>query len=106
MAMAKKIPVEVPPSRGVRLAGLAVRSLFIGILIVVTARVASPQMERFHTLYESPGDLIRVVLGFAVCVWLLVHVFILPKDAAGYRTWFYLGFLILPLSILLAFVIW
>jgi cell division protein FtsW (lipid II flippase) len=47
-----------------------------------------------------------VVLGFAVCLWLVVHLFVLPKDAGGYRTWFYLGFAILPLSILCAFVIW
>jgi hypothetical protein len=63
-------------------------------------------MEHILTSYETPGDLIRVVLGFAVCLWLVVHLFVLPKDASGYRTWFYLGFAILPLSILCAFVIW
>ena len=104
--MARKTPLEAPPPPAVRVAGLAARTLFILTLIAVTARVASPQTEHFRSVYETPGDLIRVVLGFAVCVWLVVHMFILPKDAAGYRTWFYLGFLILPLSILCAFVIW
>jgi cell division protein FtsW (lipid II flippase) len=50
--------------------------------------------------------LIRVVLGVAVCIWLLVHLFIVPKDPGGYRTWLYLGIIILPLSILCTVVIW
>ena len=91
---------------GVWLGGLAVRTIFIAILIIVTARVASPQMEHIWTLWDTPDDLIRVALGLAVCVWLLAHIFILPKDAAGYRTWLYLGFAILPLSLLCAVVIW
>jgi TRAP-type C4-dicarboxylate transport system permease small subunit len=74
-------------SRSVWLGGLAVRTIFIAILIVVTARVANPQMEHIWSLWETPGDVVRVALGVAVCGWLLVHIFILPKDAAGYRTW-------------------
>jgi hypothetical protein len=99
-------PARIEISRTVRFAGLAVRTIFIGILIVVTAHVASPQIEHIWSLYETPGDLVRVALGFAVCVWLAVHLFILPKDAGGYRTWLYLGFAILPLSVLCAIVIW
>jgi hypothetical protein len=104
--MARNTPVEAPPPTVVRLTGLVMRTLFILVLVVVTARVSSPQVEHLRSLYETPDDLIRVVLGFAVCVWLIVNIFILPRDAAGYRTWFYLGFLILPLSILCAYVIW
>jgi hypothetical protein len=92
--------------RGVRVAGIVIRALFIGILIVVTARVASPQTERFWSAYETPGDLIRMALGFSVCLWLAVHVFILPKDAEAYRTWLYLGLAILPLALLCAVVVW
>lgn len=106
MNTAKKKPPDARPSTAVRLAGLAVRALFIGIWIVITARVASPQMEGFRTLYETPGDLIRVALGLTVCVWLAVQLFVLPKDAAAYRTWLYLGFALLPLSVLCAVVIW
>ena len=107
MATANKKPIlAAPPSKTLRLAGLAFRSIFICILIVITARVASPQIEHIGSLHETPGDLIRVVLGFAVGVWLVVHLFILPKDAGAYRTWFYLGFALLPLSILCAVVIW
>ena len=93
-------------SRSVWLGGLAVRTIFIAILIAITARVSSPQIEHVWSLWETPGDLVRVALGVAVCLWLLVHLFILPRDASGYRTWLYLGFILLPLSILCAFAIW
>jgi hypothetical protein len=93
-------------SRSVRLAGLAVRTVFIAILIVITARVSSPQLEHIWSLWETPSDLVRVAVGVAVCGWLLVHLFIVPKDADGYRTWLYLGSIILPLSILCAVVVW
>lgn len=93
-------------SRTVRLGGLAVRTIFIAILVVITARVASPQVEHIWSLWETPSDLIRVALGVAVCIWLLVHLFIVPKDPGGYRTWLYLGIIILPLSILCTVVIW
>jgi hypothetical protein len=97
---------NVLPSGWVRIAGIILRALFIGILIVVTARVASPQSERFWSAYETPGDLIRIALGFSVCLWLGVHVFILPKDAEAYRTWLYLGLAVLPLALICAIVIW
>jgi hypothetical protein len=103
---ANKNPVEIPPPPGMRWTGLVFRTIFICILVVITARVASPEVEHIWSVYETPGDLIRVVLGFAVCVWLVVHLFVLPKDAAGYRTWFYLGFALIPLSILLGVVTW
>jgi hypothetical protein len=90
----------------IRIGGFTVRALFIIVLTVVTARVASPQLERLGSLYETPSDLIRVGLGFAVCVWLIANVFILPKDAEAYRVWLYLGIVILPLSLLCAIVIW
>ena len=63
LAKANKKLVETPPPIGVRLAGLVMRSFFITILIVITARVASPQVEQLRTIYETPDDLIRVALG-------------------------------------------
>jgi hypothetical protein len=86
--------------------GVTVRALFIVMLAVVTARVASPQLEHLGSLYETPSDLIRVGLGFAVCVWLIANVFILPKDAEAYRIWLYLGVAVLPLSVLCAIIAW
>lgn len=101
-----KRPAGGGMSRTVWFGGLTVRTIFIAILIVITMRVASPQMEHIWAIYETPSDLVRVAIGFAVCVWLAVHLFIPPKDAGGYRTWLYLGVAILPLAALCAFVIW
>src|ERR1019366_6375519 len=95
-----------PPSSRVRIAGMMFRALFIIILFVVTARIASPQTESFWSAYKTPGDLIRMALGLSVCLWLAVHVFILPKDAEAFRTWLYLGLAILPLALLCAVVVW
>jgi hypothetical protein len=94
-----------PPAH-VWFGGVAVRTIFLIVLTVLTARVASPQIERLSSLNETPGDLIRVLMGLAVCSWFIVHLFILPKDAGAYRTWMYLGIAILPLSLLCAFVVW
>lgn len=82
------------------------RTLFIGILILITARVSSPQLEHVWSIYETPSDLVRVALGFVVCVWLAFHIFILPKDSGGYRTWTGLGFVLLPLAVLCAVYVW
>jgi hypothetical protein len=97
---------EVKLPAYVRIGGLVFRTLFLIILTVLTARVASPQIEHLSSLYETPGDLVRVILGFAVCVWFVANLFILPKDAGAYRTWLYLGLAILPLSLLCVFVGW
>jgi TRAP-type C4-dicarboxylate transport system permease small subunit len=90
----------------IKMAGLVVRSLFILLLAVLTVRVASPQMETLSTLLDTPGDLVRVALGLAVCIWCIVNLFVLPKDVGAYRTWLYLGAAVLPLSLLCAIVVW
>jgi hypothetical protein len=95
-----KLPVSV------WIGGMTVRVLFLVVLMVVTARVASPQIESIWSVFETPGDLIRVALGFAVCAWFVVNLFILPIEAEAYRTWLYLGIAVLPLSLLCAIVIW
>ena len=102
----RSVQKKDPPSRSVRIAGLVLRVLFIGILIAVTARVSSPQTEKIWSVYETPGDLIRMALGLSVCLWLAIHLFILPKDAEAFRTWLYLGLVVLPLAIICAVVIW
>ena len=70
-----------------RIAGIVLRSIFLCALLVVTVWVSLPQNESIWSIYETPGDLVRVALGFIVCVWILFHLFMLPKDAEGYRTW-------------------
>jgi hypothetical protein len=76
---------------GPRILAIILRTLFLGALVVVTVRLSSPQSETIWTAYETLGDLIRLALGFAVCLWIVIHLFMLPKGAEGYRTWVYLG---------------
>ena len=97
---------DAPPSAFVWYGGVLGRTLFLIILIVITAKVASPQIERLTTIYETPGDLVRVLMGVGVCGWFIVNLFILPKDAGAYRVWMYLGLLLLPLAVLCAYVVW
>src|ERR1700722_5806914 len=97
---------DLRPPNGGWLSGVTPRSLFLAILAVITARVAHPQIETLRSVFETPGDVIRVALGFAVCVWFVINLFILPKDPGAYRTWLYLGVAILPLSLLCAIVVW
>ena len=37
---------------------------------------------------------------------MVIHLFILPKTAEGYRTWVYLGVVVAPLALAVAIVIW
>src|SRR6516165_7419104 len=91
---------------GIKVGGVAARTLVIIALAVLTAKVASPQIEHLWTLQETPDDLIRVALGFALCVWCIINLFILPKDAEAYRQWIYLALILLPFALLCAFVVW
>jgi hypothetical protein len=75
-------------------------------MVAVTVRVSTPQSESIWSAYETPGDLIRLALGFAVCVWILMHLFMPPKDAEGYRTWLYLGLAAVPFALIIAMAIW
>ena len=99
-------PRSEVPAR-LRIAAILLYAIFIGILLAVTIRVSSPQSESIWSVYETPGDLIRLALGFGVCLWILFHLFMLPReDAEGYRTWIYLGVIVVPLALALAFAIW
>jgi len=90
----------------VKLAGMLIRAMFLIVLIAITARAASPQIENIWSISETPGDLIRVIVGFVACAWFTAHIFIPPRDPGAYETWLYLGPAILPLSVLCAVVVW
>jgi hypothetical protein len=107
--------VETPPNAtlpnydvpiGLRVAGIILRSIFVCALLVVTVRVSTPQSETIWTIFDSLGDLIRVILGFVAGVWIVAHLFMLPKDAEGYRTWVYLGLALVPLALACAIAVW
>ena len=89
-----------------RIAAIVLRSLFIAILAVLTWRVSRPQSETIWRVYQTPGDLVRLLLGLGACVWMLIHIFILPKDAAAYRAWLYLGLAVVPVGLLLVVATW
>ncbi len=80
--------------------------MFICLLLAVIVRVASPQNETVWSAYETPGDLVRLGLGLAAGAWIVVHLFMPPKDAAAYRTWVYLGLVLVPFAIICAIVVW
>jgi hypothetical protein len=71
------LPREEVPT-GLRIAGIVLRSIFLCALLVLTVRVSLPQNESIWSIYETFGDLVRVALGFIVCVWILFHLFKLP----------------------------
>ena len=91
---------------GLRLTALVLRALLISILVVVMVHVSSPQSETIWSAYETPGDLIRLALGLVACLWILFHFFKVPKDAAAYRTWFYLGLVAVPFALICAIAVW
>ena len=94
----------LPPA--LKLVGAIVRVAFMVVLLAVILRVASPQNETIWSAYETPDDLVRMALGLAAGIWILVHLFIPPKDPAAYRTWLYLGIVVLPFAIICAVMIW
>ena len=99
-------PSPRPVSPGLKLAGNIVRLIFMCALLVVIALVARPQSETIWTAYETPADLVRMALGLAAAIWIVVHLFIPPRDPSAYRTWIYLGLVLLPLALIYAIVMW
>ena len=93
-------------SSGLRMASNVLRALFILCLLAITLRVSMPQSETIWTAYDAPGDLVRMVLGLAVCVWLVVQLVTVPKDAHHYRTWLYLGVLAVPFAVICLIAVW
>lgn len=89
-----------------RILGLILRTTFLVIVLVITARVASPQSEKLWSAYETPADLFRIVVGAAVCVFLAVQIFRYSRDPADMRNWVVIGIAAVPLALLCAVVIW
>lgn len=90
----------------VRIVGLTLRAIFLCTLVVLAIRVSAPQSETIWSAYETPGDLVRLVLGLAVAIGILIQLFRPPKDAQAYRTWAYLGIILAPLAVVVAMAAW
>jgi hypothetical protein len=91
---------------GLRIAATILRALFIIVLVLITFRVSRPQNETFWTAYDTPSDLVLMLLGFAVAAWLVFQLFRGPRDLDGYRTWFYLGLVAVPFSVICLVAVW
>jgi hypothetical protein len=89
-----------------RILVMVLRALFFGALVAVTVRLSSPQSETIWSVYETPSDLIRVAVGFAVCLWIFVHFFMFPKRADVYRAWVRIGLVVTPLALAMAIAVW
>ena len=89
-----------------RIASIILRALFIACLMVLTLRVSMPQNETFWTVYDSPGDVVRLVLGLAVCVWLVVQLFQTPRDGYQSRIWLYVGIFAVPFAVVCLIAVW
>ena len=89
-----------------KIAAVLLRSAFLIALVVLVVRVSLPQNESIWTVYDTLGDVVRLLLGLLVIVWILYHLFRLPKDAQGYRTWTYLGLVLVPLTLVALFAFW
>ncbi len=101
---AKQSVIKIPA--GLRIAGAALRVVFIACLLLITIRVSMPQNETIWTAYDTPGDLVRIILGFAVCIWIAVQLFRAPRDPQAYRTWVYLGLFVVPFALVCLFAVW
>jgi hypothetical protein len=89
-----------------RILGLALRTLFLAVVLALTARVAGPQTETLLSAYDTPSELVRMALGAAVCVFVFVQIFRYPKDPADMRNWVFIGLAAVPLALLCAATIW
>jgi hypothetical protein len=93
-------------SIGLRITATVLRAVFIIELVALTLLVSMPQNETIWTAYDTPSDLVRLILGVVVCVWLLIQLFFGPKDAHAYRTWLYLGLVAVPFVLICLIAVW
>ena len=102
---APEIPTTLA-ARGIRVAGKVFRAAFILILVVLTAHLASPQLETIWSVFETPGDAARLAIGLLVCLWLVINLFTPAKGRDPYRSWFSLGLFVVPLALIAAIATW
>jgi hypothetical protein len=91
---------------GLRIAANLLRTACILLLIAVTLTVSMPQNETIWTVYDTTGDLIRLILGFVVSVGLAFQLFRGPADSHAYRTWVYLGIAAIPVLLVCLLAAW
>lgn len=101
----KKSPdLEVPAP--LRIAATSLRTVFIVLLGIVTLRVTVAEPETLFSAYVKWGDLVRLALGLAVCVWLAMQLFKGPESVKGYWVWLYIGLVAVPFTLICLIAIW
>jgi hypothetical protein len=89
-----------------RMASYAMRTVFILAVLAVTLIVSWPQNETIWTVYDTPGDLIRLLLGLAAFAWVAIQIFAMPQDDHAHRVWFFLGLAAVPFALICGVAIW
>jgi hypothetical protein len=102
----RRQPATAPAPKHRYVVGFALRAIFIVALLIVIARVSMPQSSTLWTVYDSPGDLVRLLLGIAACIWIAVQMFRAPKDPHSYGAWFYIGLAAVPFALICVAGIW
>ena len=95
---------KIPTS--LRVAGTLLRGIFLCVLAVMAVRVTMPERETLFSAYAKWGDLARMALGLAVCAWLVIKLFKMPKTANSYRVWLYFGLAAVPFALICLVAIW
>jgi hypothetical protein len=100
----KRIGAE--PGARLRLASLVLRTIFIVSLVVAIAHVSMPQSETLWTIFDTPADVVRLLLGMAACAWIAFQLFTMPDDSHAHRTWVRLGLIAVPFVLICIVAIW
>ncbi len=85
---------------------MILRGLFLFTLAIIILHVALPQSETIWSSYETPRDLLRLILGLVAALAVAVQAFRRPRDESGYRTWLYVGGVGLPFALICAYGVW
>jgi FtsH-binding integral membrane protein len=99
-------PAGAKAAPGLRIAATVLRTIFICTVGLIILSVSMPQNETILTIYDTPLDVVRLLLGLAACVWLAIQLFKGPVDAHGYRTWIYLGIIAVPFALICLVYVW
>ena len=92
---------------GLKIAAIAARSVFIVVFVVVLAHFSTPvRFGRGWLLHASVGDIAKILIGWSACVWMLVQMLAVPRDADACKTWLYLGPVLAALLIACAVALW
>lgn len=92
-------------SSRMRMLAIVLRECFLVLLLGLTLWVGRPQTESLWATHETTGDLLRLLLCAATGLWILWHLFTLPKEAGAFRAWLYVGGIGIPLIILTAYAV-